>query len=127
MAITHEEILKTLSSFDCKSIHCVDKVILYKLAKKSEMLFYLERKAARPKLVLHPAMQIYDDVLSAISGVSRHSSFYFNHDMTRFPEEINKGYKPTHYGVGYNFDNRLAVEEFLKVLSKITYETIILA
>jgi len=123
MAISLKDMESVLVRTGCKTVQKIDKVSLYRLSGKKKFLFYIEKKASAPKVVLHPAISIYDDVLSAISGVNRHSQTYFNEDMNRFPERINDGLTPTHYGIGYLFDNNLALEEFLSKLVDIVNTT----
>lgn len=115
MSLDHESMQRSLQSLGCRSIHKIKKVIEYMLPNTKES-FYLHKENIYPQIVIRPALQVFLTDLSSIEGVQSKDPYYHNDDMAKFPKRRNKGKDEVHYGLAFEFDNVLAVEEFLSKL-----------
>ena len=80
---------------------------------------YINKKGgnAASTLILHPALQPRREALLAIEGVHTGAdTWYHNNDMRLFPERMNRGRKPTRYGIPFGFDSERSLNAFLDVL-----------
>jgi len=118
MAVSHENIQKHLANLGCKEKYRVEKVIRYWLPK-SKHIFYLGKENTLPQIVLTPALEVFLDDLSSIDGVTCKPPYYHNAGMTMFPKRLNEGRKPIHYGVAFEFENQLSIENFITKLIEI--------
>ena len=115
MPVSHKDMQECLKNLGCRTVHQVKKVTEYMLPE-TKFAFYLHIENLYPQVVLPPALEVYLDELASLPGVTSKEPYYHNADMSRFPKRTHGGKSDIHYGLAFEFDNSLAVEQFINRL-----------
>lgn len=82
---------------------------------------YVKRDINQFPLVAHPSISASYSEFCLIAGVqaNKELNYYFNSNMNAFPAKLNRGIKPTKYGIDFGFENTNALDRFLNILSAV--------
>lgn len=118
LAIKESEMVSVLTTLKCRTNFSIKKITEYMLPNIKEA-FYLHIENNNPHIIIRPVFEVFAAELADIKGVTKREAYFHNAEMTRFPKRIHKGINETYYGLSFKFEDKKAVECFIKKLINI--------
>jgi putative restriction endonuclease len=82
---------------------------------------YVKLESETWVLVVHPKFEEGISYLKSFGGVYRPANRFFYHSsaMAQFPKRLQRGKRPTHYGIDFDFTSLAALKMFVAMLDKL--------
>jgi len=119
MLLDYQDIDEYLNDIGSLGRHEIKYNIRYYSDNLKEYFYISKTSGENPStLIIHPKYEHLKIKLLSIPGVVNESEYRHGTSMSKFPEKINNGKRPTAYGIPFGFRDLESLSSFINFLNK---------